>query len=332
MTEANDADSSGLVHALVLDGHGGARPLGREMLDGLVLAEGESLWVHWDRGHPLAQAWLREKSGLTPFVCDLLLEENTRPRVLTQPDDQLLLFLRGVNLNPGAVPEDMVSLRVVADARRVVSLRLRPLRATEEMIEQLAQGRGPRTASEVLLYLAHSMTDKLEGVIAQLSEQADEQEEQLDADERYIPDRSQIQLIRRRAASLRRFLAPQRDLFAQLARNRMPWYVPDDPDYWNELNNRLIRYLEDLELIRERIGLLLDAVQRSLSERANRTMYLLAIITGFFLPMSFLTGLLGINVGGIPGSNNPNGFVIACLAIAAIGLLQWRMFRRLRWL
>ena len=72
----------GLVHAFILDGQGGARAIERERLDAPQLAEGESLWLHWDRGHPQTQAWLRQDSGLGEFSCDLLLEENTRPRLL----------------------------------------------------------------------------------------------------------------------------------------------------------------------------------------------------------------------------------------------------------
>lgn len=64
----------------------------------------------------------------------------------------------------------------------------------------------------------------------------------------------------------------------------------------------------------------------------NRTMYRFGIITGIFLPMSFLTGLLGINVGGIPGSENPHGFLLACSLMAVVALVQWLLFRRLRWI
>ena len=88
-----------LLHAFVLDGQGGARSIERDELDGLQLAERESLWLHWDRSQPQAQRWLREQSGLDEFSCDLLLEENTRPRLLPLPDDELLLFLRGINHN-----------------------------------------------------------------------------------------------------------------------------------------------------------------------------------------------------------------------------------------
>ncbi|QLC72552.1 zinc transporter ZntB [Pseudomonas sp. LPB0260] len=322
----------GLVHALVLDGRGGARAVAHDGLAGLELAEGESLWLHWDRSHPQTQAWLRRDSGLGEFACDLLLEENTRPRLLTLPNQELLLFLRGVNLNPGAEPEDMVSVRIFAAARRVISLRLRPLRASEDLIRDLQAGKGPKTSSELILSLADYLTDKVDALVAELAEQVDEQEEQIDADERVLPDHDLLLQIRRRAAGLRRFLAPQREIFAQLTRNQQPWFVADDTDYWNELNNRLTRYLEELELSRERVSLVLDAENRRMDERMNRIMYRFSIITMVFLPMSFLTGLLGINVGGMPGAESPFGFVIACLIMTAIGLGQWWLFRRWRWL
>lgn len=71
----------GLVHALVLDGKGGARSIARTELDDLQLQPQESLWLHWDRSHPQTQTWLRKASGLSEFACDLLLEENTRPQI-----------------------------------------------------------------------------------------------------------------------------------------------------------------------------------------------------------------------------------------------------------
>ncbi|MFZ6046559.1 zinc transporter ZntB [Pseudomonas sp. CR3202] len=322
----------GLVHAFVLDGQGGAEPISREALADLQLEPEQSLWLHWDRSHPLARRWLREQSKLSEFTCDLLLEESTRPRMLVFPGDELLLFLRGVNLNPGAVPEDMVSVRIFAAAQRIISLRLRPLHATDELIEQWSQGTGPKVASEVLLYLAEHLTDKIDSLVAELAEKVDEQEEHLDNNERFRPDHDLMLQIRRRAAGLKRFLAPQRDIYGQLARSRMPWFVEDDSDYWNELNNRLTRYLEELELIRERIGLVLESETRRLGERTSRTMYLLGITTGFFLPLSFITGLLGMNVGGIPGDETPYGFIIACLLILGVASFQLWLFRRLRWL
>ncbi len=206
------------------------------------------------------------------------------------------------------------------------------MRATEQVIEQLEQGSGPRTASEVLLYLADSLTERVDDLVVRLGDRTDVEEERLDHDARYEPASDDLLSLRRTAASLRRFLLPQRDIYGQLTRSRLSWFVADDGDYWNELSNRLVRFLEELDLVRERVNLVLESDQRRRSERMTRTMYLLGIVTGFFLPMTFLTGLLGINVGGIPGADNPYGFAIACALVVLIAVCQWWIFRRLRWL
>ncbi len=327
-----DEQQYGLVHALVLDGQGGARQLAHAELAGLQLQAQESLWLHWDRGHPGAQQWLRQCSGLSAFACNLLLEESTRPRLLPLSEEQLLLFLRGVNLNPGAEPEDMVSVRVFVEPQRLLSLRLRPLRVTEKILAQLVAGQGPCHVSDLLLALARGLTEHVDELLLDLGEAVDDEEERVDASEQYRPNHDRMQQLRRRAAALRRFLAPQRELYQVLLRNHRPWFAPQASDYWNELHNQLTRHLEELELMRERISLILESEHRRMSERMGRTMYLLGIITGFFLPLSFLTGLLGINVGGIPGAETEYAFYAVCSLFVLLALGQWWLFRRLRWL
>lgn len=329
-SEHADADEWGLIEALLLDGRGSARRIERAELDSLLLGEQETLWLHLDRSHPHAQQWLREQSGLSAFACDLLLEEGTRPRVVQPEAQQLLLFLRGVNLNPDAEPEDMVSLRIFAEKSRVISLRMRHLRARAELSGELAAGRGPVTAPGLVLRIADLMTDKIEPLVTELAELVDSEDEQIELNERYSPDHNKMVSAKRRSASLRRFLAPQRDIFYEMAKEKFSWFVGDQSKDWNELGNSLTRHLEELELIRERVGLVLESEHQRMGQRMNRVMYLFAIVTGFFLPLTFLTGLLGINVAGIPGSSYPHAFKIVCLSMLGVGLLQWWLFRRLR--
>ena len=321
----------GLVCGYVLDGRGGAREI-ESPLDVHQLAEGESLWLHWDRSSPAAHQWLRERSGLSSFACDLLLEEATRPRRLLLADDSLLLFLRGVNLNPGAAPEDMVTLRIHADARRVVTLRLRPLKSVQLLSQAFGRGQGPRTPAELVLFLAQALTDGITRTVEALVDDLDDLEDRLEADERLRPDRQLLLALRRRSAGFHRYVGPQRDIFPQMISSPPRWMGDGELDYWNELHNRLTRNLEDLELARERVSLLQEAEHRHVTERMNRTMYLLGIITGFFMPLTFITGLLGMNVAGIPWAREPLGFMLVCVLLAVIASGQWLLYRRLRWM
>ncbi|MBO6275926.1 MAG: zinc transporter ZntB, partial [Pseudomonas sp.] len=195
-----------------------------------------------------------------------------------------------------------------------------------------SQGEGPKNPSELILYLAQHLTLKVQDLIGELSEIVDDEEDKIDADERYTPDHNALLQVRRRAAALRRFLAPQRDIFGQLTRIKLPWFSADDADYWNELNNSLTRYLEELELTRERVGLVLESEDRRLNVRMSRIMYRFGVLTGIFLPITFITGLLGINVGGVPFSDDSYGFAITCGVMLVIGAGQWWFYRRLQWL
>ena len=96
-------------------------------------------------------------------------------------------------------------------------------------------------------------------LVVALTDPVDGEEERIDADERYVPDHAQLQQVRRRSAGLRRFLAPQRDIYAQLSSHRRPWFDEAASGYWNELHNHLTRCLEELELIRERVALILES-------------------------------------------------------------------------
>lgn len=327
----SDRISYGLLHAYVLDGKGSASALSFSQLANLQLSAEESLWLHWERNNQRAEQWLRENSGLNEFACDLLLEENTRPRLLRLTDQGLLLFLRAINLNPNAEPEDMISLRIFANAHHVYSFRQRPVEVADQLVRAFEKGFGPKNTSELLLFLAQGLTDRLESAVSQLADTVDQEEANTDNDERYAPALLPLLQARRRAANLRRFLAPQRDVFTMLALSSEPWFKEEDALYWNELSNRLILHLEELELTRERIGLVLETEHRRHNERMSNTMYILAVITGFFLPMTFVTGLFGINVGGIPGAEQPYGFIIASLSLATLAVGQWLFFRWLRW-
>ena len=59
----------------------------------------------------------------------------------------------------------------------------------------------------------------------------------------------------------------------------------------------------------------------------NRRMLLLSVVAAVFLPLSLVTGLLGMNVGGIPGTQSPLAFAIICISLVVIGVAVAIYFR-----
>ena len=71
--------------------------------------------------------------------------------------------------------------------------------------------------------------------------------------------------------------------------------------------------------------------RQRLAEQMNRTMYLLSIVAAIFLPLGLITGLLGINVAGIPGSSTSGAFAVVVTMLIGLGALEFWLFRRWRW-
>ncbi len=91
-----------------------------------------------------------------------------------------MVILRGVNLTPGAEPEDMISLRMLVNEQRVITLTRRELRSINDIKAALDAGRdGPTTMGEFMSMLIEKMVDRISPVLAQLEDAIDEEEDDL---------------------------------------------------------------------------------------------------------------------------------------------------------
>jgi zinc transporter len=318
-----------LIAAYLLDGHGRGRSLGWAEIRSWK-AEQETLWVHLDRLDPTSQHWLREESGVEPLVCEALLAEETRPRTAAMKGG-VLVILRGVNQHPGADPEDMVAIRMWIESRRVITLRHKRLMAVQDVRENLDASKGPRDAADLLVQIAARLIDRMGPVIEELEEGVDGLEEQV-LTARSHELRSKLADLRRQAITLRRYIAPQRDAMSHLQQEDVEWITPLHRARLREIGDRTTRYVEDLDAARERAAVTHEELLGRLSEQMNRTMYVLSIVAVVFLPLGLLTGLLGINVAGIPFADHPWAFGIVCVVLLLIAAAEVYLFRRLSWL
>ena len=131
------AAEDGLICACILDRQGGGA---RDRLagdPGLAARAGAALGASRPDRAARASAGCARTRGLDPVIAGGLLASDVRPRELPV-DDALLVTLRGVNLNPGADPEDMVAVRIWLEPARIVSLRHRRLIAINDLREAVA--------------------------------------------------------------------------------------------------------------------------------------------------------------------------------------------------
>jgi len=318
--------STGFIHAIEFDGKGGGRLLQERQVRASVKQEGVT-WLHLDRTAPDAQRWIREEAGLDSVACNALLAAETRPRCVAFAEG-LLVILRGINLNPGQDPEDMISLRIWVDEKRVLTLRSTPMLAASDVLMSLEKGAGPRNAGDFLLHIVERLSDRMDPVIDDLDEQIEMIYEHKEKDWEVL--RENLSTLRRQIVTLRRHIAPQREVLAALQLESFPWLTKQHKIHLREAGDRLHRFVEDLDATRAHSAIAQDDLASHFSDRLNRKMYLLAILTGIFLPLGFFTGLLGVNFGGIPGGSHPYGFLTFCGILATVVALQIYIFKKIK--
>ncbi len=318
-------DDRGLIAAYVLDGRGGAASIDWDGVERWEPTDG-LLWVHMGLD-PVSEEWLYEKSGVSRPTVEALLANDPRPRC-SATRTGVLVFLRGVNLNPGADPEDMVSLRLWTDGTRVLSVRRRVLLAVQAVRQSLEDGEGPTDVGDLLVAITEGLSERMGVVVDGLGEEMDGMEHEFHlSTEQEI--RSRLGDLRRRAIVLRRYIAPQREALARLAVESVFDLGELQKLHLREVHDEVTRYVEELDATRERAVLVHEELVGRLADILNRRMYVLGLVAAIFLPLGLLTGLLGINVAGIPGAEWPWAFwtVVGLLVVAGAG-----QFAVLRWL
>lgn len=324
---ASGADVA-LVAAFLIDGHGRGTEIGWEGIEGWTPEHG-LLWVHLDLSAEQAHDWVRRKSGLEPLMVEALLAEETRPRSVLA-DDGLLVILRGVNTNPGADPEDMVAVRIWIEPGRIISARRRRLASIQDLREDLRRGLGPPTPGQFLVRLADRLVVRMSDVIERVEEKVSALEESVLSEEsRRL--RGELADVRRETILLRRYLSPMREALVRLASERTMLLDDTERLRLREVADSVIRYVEELDAARERAAVAQEELAARLAEQMNQRMYVLSIVAAFFLPLGFLTGLLGINVGGIPGQDDPWAFLEVTGLLAILVVVQILIFRWRRW-
>ena len=289
-----------------------------------------AMWVHFDVADEGASAWLTEDSGIPPLAAEILLAEETRPRTVAI-DNGIVVVLRGVNTNPGDDPEDMVSVRAWIDENRVISTRRRRLLSVVDIASALDVGEGPGSPATLLTMLVERLAERIGDFVDAIETRLESAEADIvgSVDPAF---RIQLASTRRQIAAVRRFLAPQREALDRLTRQSTNILEESDIHALRQESDRTTRYIEDLDLARERTAVLQEELQTQLAQQQNTRMYVLSVVAALFLPLTFVTGLLGMNVGGLPGVDSPVGFIASVVVMGVLGVLLLALFRWMKWL
>ena len=311
------------VHGVVLNGDGSATPLEE------ASSPKKPLWLHLDYSMPDCARTL-EVLGLSDNVIDSLVRTTTRPRTIAEKGG-FVIFLRAVNLNPGDDPDDMVSLRVWLEPNRLVTVRQRKVFSIQDIRRQMETGNGPQDLQELFILIVERLADRIAEYVDSIEERVGEFEESVETSNSN-EIRVAVSSLRRQSAMVRRYLAPQRDALDSFHRQCRDILSDRLVFELQEQTDRIIRYVEDLDLVRERCLVLQEELMNRIAQEQNARMYVLSIVAAVFLPISFVTGLFGMNVAGLPGLEAPSAFTLVAGVMTGIAVGIVVYFRLKKWL
>ncbi|MEY8098086.1 zinc transporter ZntB [Falsihalocynthiibacter sp. S25ZX9] len=285
------------------------------------------LWLHFDLNDANLEAWIEQVLPRT--AARALLQPETRPRC-DRLEDGMILTLRGVNLNPGADPNDMVSVRLWIQEGLIVSARARKIWAVDAIRQKMETGVGPESIGAFLAELTYGLTKRIEKVSLDLVEGTDAVEDSAMSQVQRVS--GELSALRHSVIKIRRFVRPQTEAIADLSSGSTWTFEPHQRDVLKEVANRAVRTMEELDATSDRLHVIQEHLDMLHATTLGRNSYVLSVVAAIFLPLGFLTGLFGINVGGMPGLDSRYGFLAVTGGSAFLGLVLYAVFRRLKWL
>ena len=290
--------------------------------------EAELRWVHLATTDERAKTWLRERARLDDYVIDALTADETRPRC-EKWEHGALLNLRGRSHQEMTTSDPLASLRIWGMKGRVFSVVRVPLIAVGT-VEKEVQAGAILDPGDLIAAFATAITSDLDPVVADLGDELDVCEEEMDAD-RVFELRRTVTRVRVTAIGYRRFLTPQRAAIEALAELPGDWLADDDRRHLASAADRAARMAEELESIRERSALIHETLTDLRAEQIDSRSLIISIAAMVFLPLTYLTGLYGMNVKGLPYADEPWAFdaIMAISIVVTVGTIVY--FVRHHW-
>ncbi len=303
----------------------GMRRLTLEQLRDYELEPDEFYWAYLQRVAALSREFL-EETGLENSDIDGLLAREVHPHCHGRAKGAIIA-INVFNELPKQESGDMDFVQIWVDARRMICIWHEPLDVFRSLVEGFKTRVPPENTGEFWARLVLAIAERAEDMVEVLQDRIDHLEDVV-LETGDHPWESELAQVRRLATIVRRCMLVHLDILRNFEIEKFEWVNRINQRRVREAGDRALRIADEMDAIRERAEIVHDQIMFKRSETTNRYMLMMAAIAVVFLPLSFVTGLLGINVGGIPGSHDPGAFAIVSgiLVIFGVGL-----FAIVRW-
>lgn len=321
------------IDAAIMDTKGNEQPLTTKEISGRRPEEG-ILWVVLDSKDPESIRWIREESGIDPLVVDVFLnKESSRPRCLIF-GNALTLTMRTISKSKSKKSRhSMTTLRIYCEKHCIFILQSSSASDIQLLRKNLRYVSEHITSGIALDEITSFLLDRIVDAVERIEDRVDRLESHVsekDSPENDAKLISSLSKVRRHLSEIRRYVAPERDALSMLARQTLPWISAEERYQMGETAHRVVRILEDIDNIKERVSISMDEIASQYREQSQQNMYIVSLLATLFMPLSVMTGLWGMNVDAIPFAGHPYGFWLTCLVMFIFTLVVTLIFRFIR--
>ena len=258
-----------------------------------------TLWVDAEGESAERLDALARQLDLHPVTIEDFVHRNQRPKI-EEFDQYVFVVIHALGSIRGD-ELDTCELHVALKQNCLITVHDRPLESVKRVFDRCASDPRPlQTGTSFLLYLiSDALVDGYFPVLDTLGDEIDSLEDAVVES----PARARMHRIfeiKRVVVQLRKIVSPQREVYNALSRRDYPYIDPRSAVYFRDVHDHLVRAFEVIDSHRDLVANILEAYLAAISNRLGQVMKQLTVIATIFMPLTFLTGIFGMNFTGIP--------------------------------
>ena len=306
------------------------KELGWDDLDTALENPDAFVWLHFNAANEYTKKWIQESPRLSESSAAFLLDADERHRIEAEMEG-IVGVISDVHYGFDWDPDQIATLRFYVDSRCLITTRFQPLSTTNQLRRTVREGANFNSSAALMVGLFRIQTDIHADIAGRLSRELGGIEDDILAG-RIEDQRAKLGKVRRLAVRMHRHFSPEYRALRRLSTRPPGWFDDVDASGLNEIVEEFGMVVEDLDAIQERAKLLQEELVGQVAEDTNRNLFILSIVTAVFLPVTLITGIFGMNVGGLPGMQDVTAFwlVISGMVVVALVtllILHWnRLF------
>ena len=297
----------------------------------------DSAAVCWINVNGIHELELIEKLGrhfnLHPLLLEDVVNTDHRPK-LEDYDDYLFIVLKMLfyDKEEEEIKAEQVSL--ILGRGYVISLEESKKDVFESVRERLRKNKG-HLRQKGADYLAHALIDAVVDnyftVLEKLDDTIEDLEEELleNPSEKILED---IHNLKKELVFLRKSVWPLREVISEMSRESSALVSEGVLPFLRDVQDHTIQVIDTIEIFRDLISSTLDIYLSSINNRLNAVMKVLTIIATIFIPLTFISGVYGMNFQYMPELHKPWGYPMALLIMASVAITMLTYFKRKSWI